>query len=62
MARTYVETDGALLGVLVGGDVEAGREVAGADEAAEPGGVQVGELPEQALRPREPLLHRRLSA
>ena len=59
MARTYVETDGALLGVLVGGNVEAGREVAAADETAEASGVQVGELPEKELRPREPLLDRR---
>lgn len=58
--RVEVEADGALHGaaVLVGG-VEARREVTGADEPPEPVGVQVGELPDQAARLREPLLHRR---
>lgn len=57
--RIEVEADGALDGALVIVGVEARREVAGADEAAEAAGVQVGELPDQALRAREPLLHRR---
>lgn len=61
--RVEVEADGALDGgcgvVVLGGGVEARREVAGADEAAEAGGVDVVELPEQAARSREPLLHRR---
>lgn len=57
--RIEVEADGALDGALVIVGVEARREVAGADEAAEVAGVQVGELPDQALWPRQPLLHRR---
>lgn len=50
--RTNVEADGALLG-----GVEARREVFGADEQPEPAGVQVGEMPDQAARLRQPLLH-----
>ena len=60
--RSYVEANGALLrspvaGVL--GRVEARREVAAADEAMQAAGVKVGQLPDEAARPREPLLHRR---
>ena len=60
--RSYVEANRALLrspvaGVL--GRVEARREVAAADEAMQAAGVKVGQLPDEAARPREPLLHRR---
>lgn len=59
--RSYVEANWALRRLAVAGvlgRVEARREVAAADEAMQAAGVEVGQVPDEAARPREPLLHR----
>lgn len=59
--EAYKEADGALLQVAkvrILEGVEAGGKLLGENELAELLVVHVGGLPDQPLRPREPLLHR----